>query len=110
MRDRKAILITSIRRVLGRGPSPWPWDSLKPVREELFGLERLEEHARSLAFAQPVTTKPARGHPLASRLADNAVVLLNAYRVNAKAIDEGRAITPAAEWLVDNYYLVERQI
>ena len=28
----------------------------------------------------------------------------------AKAIDEGRAITPAAEWLVDNYYLVERQI
>jgi cyclic beta-1,2-glucan synthetase len=27
-----------------------------------------------------------------------------------KAIDQGRAITPAAEWLIDNYYLVERQI
>ncbi|WP_407643994.1 GH36-type glycosyl hydrolase domain-containing protein [Dongia deserti] len=37
-------------------------------------------------------------------------MLLNAYHVNAKAIDEGRAITPAAEWLVDNYHLVERQI
>jgi cyclic beta-1,2-glucan glucanotransferase len=103
-------LIAFIRRVLGRGTPPPPWDSLKPVREELFGLERLEEHARSLARAQPVTTKPTRGHPLASRLADNAVVLLNAYRVNARAIDEGRAITPAAEWLVDNYHLVERQI
>ena len=27
-----------------------------------------------------------------------------------KAIDEGRAITPAAEWLIDNYHLVEKQI
>ena len=28
----------------------------------------------------------------------------------AKAIGESRAITPAAEWLVDNYHLVEKQI
>jgi len=110
MRGRKAILKSVIRHVLGRGSPPSPWDSLKPVREELFSLERLEEHARSLALAQAITPKPTRGHPLASRLADNAVVLLNAYRVNAKAVDEGRAITPAAEWLVDNYHLVEKQI
>ncbi len=37
-------------------------------------------------------------------------MLLDAYRMIAKGIDERRAITPAAEWLVDNYYLVERQI
>ena len=47
---------------------------------------------------------------MAGRLADNSADLLHAYRVIAKAIDERRAITPAAEWLVDNYYLVERQI
>ena len=76
----------------------------------MFSVERLEEHARSLAIAQPVTPKPTRGHPLAGRLADNGAVLLHAYRAIAKAIDERRAITPAAEWLVDNYYLVERQI
>jgi cyclic beta-1,2-glucan synthetase len=51
-----------------------------------------------------------KGRPLAGRLADNGAVLLEAYRATTKAIDEGRAITPAAEWLVDNYYLVERQI
>ena len=28
----------------------------------------------------------------------------------AKATDEGRTITPAAEWLLDNYHLVEEQI
>ena len=53
---------------------------------------------------------PSRGHPLARRLADNGAVLLHAYRVIAGAVDERRAITPAADWLVDNYYLVERQI
>jgi cyclic beta-1,2-glucan synthetase len=47
---------------------------------------------------------------LSGRLADNGAVLLHAYRMITKSIDEGRAITPAAEWLVDNYYLVEREI
>ena len=54
--------------------------------------------------------KPIRGHPLARRLADNGAVLLQAYRAIAGAVDARRAITPAADWLVDNYYLVERQI
>ena len=107
---RKVILIPFIRRVFGRAPPLSPWDSPKPVREELFSLERLEEHARSLALAQRVAPKPIKGYSLAGRLADNAAVLLDAYRVNAKAIDEGRTITPAAEWLIDNYHLVEKQI
>jgi cyclic beta-1,2-glucan synthetase len=63
-----------------------------------------------LASAQFVTTKPTRGYPLGGRLTDNGSVLLSAYRTIAKEIDERRAITPAAEWLVDNYYLVERQV
>ena len=99
-----------IRLVLGRASSDSPWHSGEPVRAELFSVERLEEHARSLAVAQSVTPRLTKGHPLAGRLANNGTVLLDAYRVIAKAIDEGRAITPAAEWLVDNYYLVERQI
>ena len=73
-------------------------------------MERLEEHARSLAAAQPVTPKAAKGNPLGGRLVDNEAVLLHAYRTIAKAISEERAITPAAEWLIDNYHVVERQI
>ena len=37
-------------------------------------------------------------------------MLLDAYRAIAGAVGEGRAITPAAEWLLDNYHLVEEQI
>ncbi|MEX2201826.1 MAG: glycosyl transferase, partial [Dongiaceae bacterium] len=86
------------------------WRNGNPVREELFSVERLEEHARSLAAAQLVTLKPIRVDSLVRRLADNAAVLLDAYRSTVKAVDDGSAITPAAEWLIDNYYLVERQI
>jgi len=96
--------------ILGRASPASPWISAAPVRDELFSAERLEQHARSLAVAQAVTPRPARGHPLSRRLAANGVVLLHAYRMTARSAEEGRAITPAAEWLVDNYYLVEREI
>jgi cyclic beta-1,2-glucan synthetase len=87
-----------------------PWDSQSPVREELFGVERLEDHARSLAVAQIVSPQATSGPLLARRLVANRASLLSAYRSTVKAINDGRAITPAAEWLVDNYHLVEKQI
>jgi cyclic beta-1,2-glucan synthetase len=99
-----------IRRAFGRASSLPPWNNQKAIREELFSVERIEEHARSLAVAQAVTAKPIKGHPLAGRLAENASVLLESHHSISKVIDEGSAITPAAEWLLDNYYLVERQI
>jgi cyclic beta-1,2-glucan synthetase len=103
-------LIVFARLALGRPRRHSPWDGQDPIREELFSAERIEEHARSLAAAQPVTAKPIRGYPLARRLADNGASLLEAYRSMAEAIDAGRAITPAAEWLIDNYHLVEKQV
>ena len=86
-----------------------PWDSA-PLREEIFSVERIEQHARSLAAAQPVTPNPGGGHPLADRLAQNTAVLRASHRAISEAADGGSAITPEAEWLLDNYYLVERQI
>ncbi|GAC1451462.1 MAG: glucoamylase family protein [Steroidobacteraceae bacterium] len=87
-----------------------PWDSHEILREELFSVERLEEHAQSLAAAQDITPRPARRRPLRTRLRDNESVLLAAYRAIAAAAGEGRTISPAAEWLLDNYHLVEEQI
>ena len=106
----KAWLATLLRRVAERKRRAAPWDGRTPIREELFSIERIEQHARSLAAAQPVTPTPVRGLPLTGRLADNAAVLLASHRAIAAAADAGGAITPAAEWLLDNYYLVERQI
>ena len=102
-------MITIFQR-FGHAKPKSPWNNREPIREELFSVERLEEHARSLAIAQPVASRASRGSPLARRLVNNAAALLAAHRKIAKAIDEGRTITPAAEWLIDNYHLVEKQI
>ncbi|MGB7946872.1 MAG: glycosyl transferase, partial [Candidatus Binatia bacterium] len=82
----------------------------EPIRAELFSVERLEQHAESLAGAQRVTATPRKGRPLLPRVLDNGRVLLESYRAIAQAIREERAITPAAEWLVDNYHIVDEQL
>jgi len=92
-----------------RAPA-FPWDSTAPVREELFGEERLERHAETLAAAQIVTDAPPKVRSLQARLNDNSTVLLAAYRASAAELEKGRTIVPAAEWLLDNYHLVEEQI
>ena len=81
-----------------------------PIRAELFGIERLEQHAESLAVAQRVMRQSGRGRRLLPRVEHNGRVLRASYRVIANAIREERAITPAAEWLVDNFHVVDEQL
>ena len=82
----------------------------EPIVEELFSVERLEEHARTLAAAQTVAPSSSREVPIRPRVVENARVLGESYRVLARAIEEERAITPAAEWLVDNFTIVDEQV
>ena len=98
------------RHILRSGFSSSPWTDTAPVREELFGVERLEQHAESLARAQVVAVHPPRVRSLHRRLDDNAVTLLAAYRASALEVEVDRGVVPAAEWLLDNYHLVEAQI
>jgi len=82
----------------------------EPIRAELFGVERLEQHAESLAVAQTVFPELRPGLLLLPRVAENGRVLQESYRVIAQAIQEEHAITPAAEWLVDNFHIVDEQL
>ncbi len=101
---------TFLRHAFRSRASSTPWNTIAPVREELFGVERMEQHAESLAAAQRITTRPRSVLPLQARLSDNAAVLLAAYRTSASELESGRGVVPAAEWLLDNYHLVEEQI
>src|SRR2546430_1042730 len=109
--SRRAIKLSSlVPRVLGWGAADSPWDNGELLRAELFSIERLEQHAASLAAAQQVTRRRTARRSLSVRLKDNESALLAAYRAIVAAVAEGRAITPAAEWLIDSYHLVEDQI
>ena len=91
------------RRNTLREPGP-------PIRAELFSIERLEQHAESLAQAQHVDPRQRRGRPIAPRLYENNIVLVEAYREIVKAARAGQPISPAAEWLLDNFHVVDEQI
>ncbi|MCY1705072.1 GH36-type glycosyl hydrolase domain-containing protein [Pannonibacter sp. SL95] len=91
--------------------SPGVWHDKTVIRSELFGAERLEHHALSLAAAQSQGEQRYRRVPLLTdRVARNARFLLSAYRSCARNLQAGRPISPAAEWLLDNYHLVEQQL
>ena len=82
----------------------------EPILAELLSVERLEQYAQTLAAAQTITDAPHRGHAVQPRTAENGRILVESYRVLAGAIKDERSITPAAEWLVDNFPIVDEQL
>ncbi len=80
-----------------------------PLRSELFSVEQLEQHAEALADWHQIDVNHGADRLLA-RLASNEKVLLEAYRLVTEAVDNKRRISPAGEWLLDNFYLIEEQV
>lgn len=80
-----------------------------PLRAELFSASQMEQHGRILANAHKLSTERGQDQ-LLSRLAVNQQVIIDACTQLTEAIKAGRQVTPAAEWLLDNYYLIEEQI
>src|ERR671937_1313505 len=82
----------------------------EPIRDELYSVERLEQYAATLAAAQSVSAGRRRGRRLLPGLEKNGRMLVAAYRSLAEAISKERTISPAAEWFVDNFHIVEEQL
>jgi hypothetical protein len=80
----------------------------QPLRGELFGVEQLARHARALATSHQVVTQHTPDR-LLSRLSANEQCL-RAFNRSTLAINSTRRITPAADWVLDNFYLIEEQI
>jgi len=79
-----------------------------PLRAELFSVEQLASHARTLAANHQVVTRQG-SNSLLTRLTKNEDILRTFNRATL-GVKPGRRITPAAEWLLDNFYLIEEQI
>jgi cyclic beta-1,2-glucan synthetase len=77
-----------------------------PLRAELFSALQMEQHGRILANTHTLSTGWVRDH-LLSRLADNEAVIIDTCNQLTAAVKIGRQVTPGAEWLLDNFYLIE---
>jgi cyclic beta-1,2-glucan synthetase len=80
-----------------------------PLRAELFSAAQMEQHGKALALSHSLAAGRAADQ-LLERLAANESALVGVCRLLTAAVTENRRITPAGEWLLDNFYLIEEQI
>jgi cellobiose phosphorylase/uncharacterized membrane protein len=80
-----------------------------PLRAELYSTEQMEHHAQQLAIHHLVAFNQST-EQLLKRLSDNEKVLFHVNELLLTIVKEKKTITPAAEWLLDNFYLIEEQI
>ncbi|MDD4018878.1 MAG: glucoamylase family protein, partial [Kiritimatiellae bacterium] len=79
-----------------------------PLRAELFSVDQLTRHAKALAISHRIVNRRGSNRLLA-RLGRNEDILRDFNR-STLADNPAQHITPAAEWLLDNFYLIEEQI
>ena len=83
---------------------------LEPLRAEVFGVARFEEHGRHLGASHDAGKAPFGRSTFYPRLQSNIRTLRAAYRYLFDAPHDEHAISPAAEWLFDNFHLIESQL
>jgi cyclic beta-1,2-glucan synthetase len=85
-----------------------PTSGEQPLRSELFSLDQLVSHAAALAGLHRVS--PKRGSSRLLERLDHNAEILEAFNRKTLTADPTRRVTHAAEWLLDNFYLIEEEI
>ncbi|MDP3431151.1 MAG: cyclic beta 1-2 glucan synthetase, partial [Desulfomicrobium sp.] len=105
----KSSFLNRWKRLAGRGPSEKSIDAEHPLRAELFSASQMEQHGKILASMHQLTGRRKQDR-LLSRLAENEHVLRGVHRLLTEDVKQDQRMTPAGEWLLDNFYVIEEQI
>ena len=81
-----------------------------PIRSEIFGPDRFAQHGASLAQTHRARIAAKRSTAFFPRLQDNIRTLREAEHYIAAQAQIGYQVSPAAEWLLDNFHLIEGQL
>jgi cyclic beta-1,2-glucan synthetase len=82
----------------------------KPIRGHFLPADRLYAVGEALASNSVSSFQDLRAFDFGPRIRENAERILAVYRATNAAQTSGEMITPAAQWLLDNNYLVEETI
>ena len=74
-----------------------------PLRSELFSTDQMEQHGRHLAGSHELVRAKRASDQLLPRLATNEEILRRVFQQVTEAVTAGRYVTPASEWLLDNF-------
>jgi cyclic beta-1,2-glucan synthetase len=81
-----------------------------PLRSEPFSAEHLCEHAERLAGQHELSRTRREDRRFIDRFQKNSRFIASAYQTIADAVRDGEPVSPDAEWLIDNYHIVEEQL
>ena len=85
-------------------------DELQPLRGESFSAEHLEVHFQRLAQSQVLMPRGWAGRDFLSRFERNAAGIISAHIQVTESLKAGFPLPAEAEWLLDNFYVVEEQL
>ena len=81
-----------------------------PIRSEIFGSARFQSHGRSLGLTHEARLQAWRSSTFFPRLQENIGVLREAQLYIGLQEHVGHHVSPAGEWLLDNFYIVAAQV
>ena len=81
-----------------------------PIRSQFLPEERLRSLGESLARGEVKDLCGLAPFDFQARIRESASKILEVYRLTNAAQARGETVTPAAQWLLDNNYLVEETI
>ncbi len=81
-----------------------------PIRAHYKSIDDLRDLGARVAKGEDVRLPDYEPMVFEQRTVENARLILHSYRSSDAAARKGETITPAAQWLLDNYYLVDQNI
>ena len=80
------------------------------MRDASLSSEELEGHAKKIAIEHAVSIKKRSLKSPIIRMNENYKFILNVYQDLSEDLQKKAAIPPASEWLLDNFYIIEKQV
>jgi len=102
-------MLSRMREYFQKGDSFSNSTAADPIRSELYNFNQMKVHASIVARSHRIFIGK-RVDKLLKRLDDNEKMLVEVRNLLVESIQSSQSITPAAEWLLDNFYLIEEQI
>lgn len=85
-------------------------ENIDEINDVLLKKEELLSHANLLAKSHRLETKMKTTKVLAKRMDNNYASIFKIYKELNDLAKNGRDLSPASEWLLDNFYKIEEQV
>lgn len=85
-------------------------DTTFPIRASYKSEDELRQLAHNMAVGETIALPEYVDFDFGKRLSENAKIILHAFRATDAAARNNDTITPAAQWLLDNHYTIDKTV